>query len=84
MNVVILFVVLMNFLIAIVSETYGIVMQKEVSNIYKFRSQLNNEYFQIVGEQDEEFSQILLMCESFKDESHGIPELINHLQHALE
>jgi len=36
-NIVILLIVLLNFLIAIVSDTYQYVVQEEVQNIYRFR-----------------------------------------------
>ena len=46
-NIILLLVVLMNFLIAIVSETYGEVTQDKLNNIYFFRSQLSEEYIEV-------------------------------------
>jgi len=48
-NIILLLVVLMNFLIAIVSETYGEVTQDKLNNIYFFRSQLSEEYIEVWG-----------------------------------
>jgi len=62
-NVILLLVVLMNFLIAIVSETYSEVTQESINNIYFFRSQLSEEYIEIWGKDSfkESCNQVLLM-----------------------
>ena len=43
-DIIILSVVLMNFLIAIIGESYAEVMENQKNNIYKFRAYLNLEY----------------------------------------
>jgi hypothetical protein len=48
-NIILLLVVLMNFLIAIVSETYSEVTKESINNVYFFRSQLTEEYIEIWG-----------------------------------
>ena len=63
-NIILLLVCLMNFLIAIVGETYSVVMQNQVNNVFKFQSYLNVEYVEIFGEKavdDIKFSKILLV-----------------------
>lgn len=62
-NIILLLVVLMNFLIAIVSETYGEVTQDKLNNIYFFRSQLSEEYFEVWGKNvfKEKCNQLLIM-----------------------
>jgi hypothetical protein len=63
LNVVLLLVVLLNFLIAIVSETYFMTMKESQNFIFFFRSELNQEYIKIFGENTYSgaFNQILLM-----------------------
>lgn len=62
-NVILLLVCLMNFLIAIVSETYAQVVALEMNNIYSQRAYLNQEFIEIFGNQvfADEFSIILLV-----------------------
>jgi hypothetical protein len=48
-NVIVLLVCLMNFLIAIVGETYSVVMQNQLNNVYEFQSTLNQEFVEIFG-----------------------------------
>jgi len=64
-NVILLLIILMNFLIAIVGQTYEIVKQSEMNNIFYFRSELCIEYIESYGVDglSEEFSYILLLQE---------------------
>lgn len=48
-NVILLLIILLNCLIAIVGESYSVVMAEKKNNIYQFRSLLNLEYVEILG-----------------------------------
>ena len=50
-NVIVLLICLMNFLIAIVSETYAQVVAMDLNNVYGHRAYLNQEFIEIFGEQ---------------------------------
>lgn len=88
-NILILLVILMNFLIAIVSETYALVMQNQIANIYYFRATLNQEYFEIWAEKgyhkQEDFSHILFMTEAQNqgENKAGAPELVKNMKKDL-
>jgi hypothetical protein len=88
-NILILLVILMNFLIAIVSETYSLVMQNQISNIYFARATLNKEYFEIWAEKgyakQEDFSHILFMTETVDQVGNnaGAPELVKNMKKDL-
>ena len=62
-NIILLLVVLMNFLIAIVSETYSEVTKESINNVYFFRSQLSEEYIEVWGKNvfKEKCNQLLIM-----------------------
>jgi hypothetical protein len=49
-HVIVLLVCLMNFLIAIVSETYAQVVAGELNNVFAQRAYLNQEFIEIFGE----------------------------------
>ena len=84
-NVLVLLVCLMNFLIAIVSETYEKVLDMHIVNIYTHRAFLNQEFITTFGEEifDEQFSIILLVraFESTKDQT--VMELMKGTNKAL-
>jgi len=56
----------MNFLIAIVADTYVNCQNESTNNVYFFRSELNLEYIEIFGGSaySEQFNKILFMTES--------------------
>ena len=89
-NILILLVILMNFLIAIVSETYALVMQNEVANIFYFRAILNQEYYEIWAEKSYtkqvDFSHILFMTEVTDngESKTGAPELVKIMKRDLD
>jgi hypothetical protein len=62
-NVILLLIILLNCLIAIVGESYSVVMAEKTNNIYQFRSLLNLEYVEIrgIGVFKSNFNQILLV-----------------------
>jgi len=62
-NVILLLIILLNCLIAIVGESYSVVMAEKTNNIYQFRSLLNLEFIEIFGTGvfKENFNQILLI-----------------------
>lgn len=71
-NVILLLIILLNCLVAIVGESFSIVMAEKTNNIYQFRSLLNLEYIEIlgVGVFKTYFNQILLIS-SISDSSAG-------------
>jgi len=60
-NVILLLVVLMNFLMAIVADTYVVMMENERSNVYYFKNELCHEFIEIKGDNifPQEFNMIL-------------------------
>jgi hypothetical protein len=76
-NVILLLIILLNCLIAIVGESYSVVMAEKTNNIYQFRSLLNLEYIEIlgIGVFKTNFNQILLMS-SIGDSTAGQEETV--------
>lgn len=80
-NVIVLLVCLMNFLIAIVSETYAQVVARELNNVYGQRAYLNQEFIEIFGEQvfADQFSIILMVRTVEAGEDQGVMSLIKDM-----
>jgi hypothetical protein len=82
-NVIILLVCLMNFLIAIVGETYSVVMQNQVNNVYGFQSYLNKEYIEIFGASSLDvikFSKILLVSSAEAKTDLSVAEIVKDMK----
>lgn len=85
-NVIILLVCLMNFLIAIVGETYSVVMQNHVNNVFRFQSYLNNEYVEIFGSSsvdDKKFSKILLVSSAEDNTDLSVAEIVKDMKKSI-
>ena len=61
---ILLLICMLNFLIAIISDTYVNVTANQINNIYIYRSILNLEYTQIRSESifKDKFSMIIMVC----------------------
>ena len=85
LNIVILFVVLMNFLIAIVSETYASVMEAQTANVYFYRAALNKEHLEIFGEPSttNDVDQVMMISKSENSSLRGFSDMIKSLKEIL-
>lgn len=82
-NVIVLLVCLMNFLIAIVGETYSVVMQNQLNNVYEFQSTLNQEFVEIFGTKSvdgQPFSQILLVSSAEAQTDLSVAEIVKDMK----
>lgn len=86
LNVILLLVILMNFLIAIVADTYVLCQQQATNNTYYFRSELNLEYLEIFGEASFKRRFNFILFQESAGETHRgqtVMEMLKHTRKAI-